>query len=43
MSEPITKNTNDARQGATPGVVRWVLGFSLVLIVVALVIAYWVA
>lgn len=43
MSDPITKNPTDARQGRTTGVVRWVLGVSLVLVVVAMIIAYLVA
>ncbi len=37
---PPPGSTNAARQGATHGVVRYVLGISLVLVVVAFVIAY---
>jgi len=32
-----------ARQGVTPGVVRWVLGISLLLAIVAMIVAYWAA
>jgi hypothetical protein len=35
-NEPIVKNTTEARQGETSGHMRWVLGISLLLAVVAL-------
>ena len=41
---PRPPGTTDAvRGGRTTGHVRWVLGISLVLVVLALVVAYWVA
>ena len=39
----IEKSATDARQGATTGRVRWILGISLFGAIVALAIAYWVA
>lgn len=33
--EPIVINATNARQGDTPGVMRWVLAVSLVLVVIA--------
>jgi hypothetical protein len=38
---PIRKSTTDARQGATTGTVRWVLGISLFGAIAALVVVYW--
>ena len=35
-----TKTTDQARQGETTGVVRWVLGISLALAIVAMVLVY---
>jgi hypothetical protein len=40
---PPVKTATEARQGRTTGVVRWVLGISLTLVVVAMIIAYWVS
>jgi hypothetical protein len=37
---PIEKSATDARQGTTPGVVRWVLAISLFGAIVALAVAY---
>ncbi len=34
------KSATDARQGETPGVVRWVLAISLVLVIIAMIAAY---
>lgn len=34
--EPITRTTEQARAGETPGIVRWVLGISLTLTIIAL-------
>jgi len=39
--ERIVKTTTEARQGSTPGVTRWVLTFSLVLVVIAFAAAYY--
>ena len=36
-------SATQARQATTPGVVRWVLGVSLLLAIVAMVVAYWMA
>jgi hypothetical protein len=36
-------STTQARQGTTPGIVRWVLGVSLLLAIVAMFFAYWIA
>jgi hypothetical protein len=41
--EANTLSAIQARQGTTPGVVRWVLGVSLLLAIVAMVFAYWIA
>ena len=38
--EPIHETGTEARAGATPGVMRYVLGISLVLVIVAFVIIY---
>ena len=35
-----TMSATDARQGTTPGIVRWVLGISLPLAIVALIVGY---
>jgi hypothetical protein len=35
-----TLSATKARQGATPGVVRWVLWISLALTIIALLVAY---
>ena len=37
---PVEKSTNEARQGVTTGIVRWVLAISLFGAIVALAIAY---
>jgi hypothetical protein len=37
------KSATDARQGETTGVVRWVLGISLVASIIAMFVAYWVS
>lgn len=37
---PITKNATDARQGQTTGVVRWVLGISLTLVIIGMIVAF---
>jgi hypothetical protein len=37
------KSATEARQGQTPGVVRWVLGVSLALVIVGMLVAYFVA
>lgn len=37
-----TLSATDARQGTTPGIVRWVLGISLPLAIVALIVVYMV-
>jgi hypothetical protein len=39
-SDTVVKTTTEARQGTTPGIVRWVLGFSLTGAIVAMVVAY---
>ena len=39
----VTKTTAEASQGVKLGVMRWVLGISLVLAVVGIAIAYFVA
>jgi hypothetical protein len=40
---PPAKNATEARQGRTTGVVRWVLGISLTLAIVAMIIAFWIS
>ncbi len=35
-----TKTPTEARQGITPGVVRWVLAISLALVIVAFVVVF---
>lgn len=35
-----TKTPNEARQGITPGVVRWVLVISLALVIVAFIVVF---
>jgi hypothetical protein len=40
---PPVKTATEARQGRTTGVVRWVLGISLTLAVVAMIIAFFVS
>jgi hypothetical protein len=37
-----TLSATDARQGTTPGIVRWVLGISVPLAIVALIVVYMV-
>ncbi|HTZ79197.1 MAG TPA: hypothetical protein VMC10_14875 [Stellaceae bacterium] len=37
----IVKTTNEARQGTTPGITRYVLVFSTGLVVIALIAAYY--
>jgi hypothetical protein len=39
----VVKTPTDARQGVKLGVMRWVLGVSLVLAVIGVAIAYYVA
>jgi hypothetical protein len=39
----VTKTPTDARQGVKLGVMRYVLGISLVLAIVGVAIAYWIA
>ncbi len=39
-SGTVTKTATEARQGTTPGIVRWVLGVSTFGAIVALVAAY---
>jgi hypothetical protein len=39
---PIVKSTDEVRQGETSGRVRWVLGVSLVLVVLAMIVVYFV-
>jgi hypothetical protein len=41
--EPVEKTATDARQGRTTGTVRWALGVSLGLAIIALIVAYFVA
>jgi hypothetical protein len=45
MSErpPVVKTAIEARHGRTTGVVRWVLGISLTLAIVAMIIAFFVS
>ncbi len=45
MSErpPLVKTATEARQGRTTGVVRWVLGISLTLAIVAMIVAFCVS
>jgi hypothetical protein len=38
-----TVSATKARQGITPGVVRWVLGISLLLAILGMFVAYWIA
>lgn len=38
--DPIVKTATEARQGTTPGIVRWVLLFSTVGAVIALAVTY---
>jgi uncharacterized membrane protein YhdT len=40
---PPVKTTTEARQGQTTGVVRWILGVSLALVIVAMIVAYFVS
>jgi hypothetical protein len=37
---PSRDATTKARQGETPGIVRWVLGISLTLVLVGMVVAF---
>ena len=37
---PAVKTTTEARQGRTTGVVRWVLGISLTLAIVAMIVTF---
>ena len=37
---PIVKTATEARQGRTTGVVRWVLGISLPLAILAMIVAF---
>lgn len=41
--KPPVKTATEARQGQTTGVVRWMLGISMALAIVALIVAYWVS
>ena len=40
---PPVKTATEARQGRTTGVVRWVLGISLTLAIVAMIVAFFVS
>jgi len=42
MAEPehIERTTDEARAGETPGIVRWILGISFVLAIIAMGIVY---
>jgi hypothetical protein len=40
---PAVKTATEARQGRTTGVVRWVLGISLTLAIVAMIVAFFVS
>jgi hypothetical protein len=40
---PRIKTATEARQGRTTGVVRWVLGISLALAIVAMIVAFFVS
>jgi hypothetical protein len=40
---PLVKTATEARQGRTTGVVRWVLGISLALAIVAMIIVFFVS
>jgi hypothetical protein len=37
---PIERNTTEARAGATPGMTRYILSASLVLVIVAFILVY---
>ena len=39
---PVHVDTNDARGGSTPGVTRYVLGASLILVIIAFVAIYYI-
>jgi hypothetical protein len=41
--DKVELSTNQARQGQTPGVVRWVLGISLPLAIVAMFVVWWLS
>ena len=41
-NEQIHINTTEARGGATPGMVRYILAAGLVLVILGFIIAYWV-
>jgi hypothetical protein len=40
---PAVKTATEARQGRATGVVRWVLGISLTLAIVAMIVAFFVS
>ena len=40
MPEPIKRTTTEARGGSKIGVTRWVLGISLILVIVAFALAF---
>lgn len=40
-TEPVTKTATEARQGVTPGIVRWMLAISLTGAIIAMIVAYW--
>ena len=40
-NEPVHLSTEDARAGATPHVTRYVLGFGLVLVIIAFAVILW--
>ena len=40
---PPTKSATEARQGQTTGIVRWVLGISLALAIIAMLVVYLVS
>ncbi len=43
QNEPIHISTDRARGGATPHMTRYILGFSLVLVIIAFVLVYYLA
>ena len=43
MADRIVKNPNEARASSKEGVVRYILGISLVLIVVLFIVSYFLA
>jgi len=43
QNEPIHLDTQDARAGATPHMTRYILGYGLVLVVIAFALIYFLA